>query len=341
MKSDSNLGVDESRHALHANKRVLAMVLAGILCAVAVVAYFGADDVFRAVRSVGVAGFVQLCLCALILYLPLGAAWWVLASYHDAARFSTFAAGRIVRDAGGDLLPFSPIGGVVLGARATMLGGMSGSTAFASSTVDVTTELIAQTLFIAIGASIWFAHDRTGDLTMAVGLGVALAIAAAAAFLALQRYGLQWTARLAARWTDGARQRTEAFTQALSSIYRRHWRIAASVVLHLIAWIGSGAITWLAIGLAGGEVDLLSAIAIESLICALRSAAFFVPGALGVQEAGYAFLAPLFGLTPDIGLAVSLLKRAREIVIGVGALLVYQRSEKAALDRMPQTAKDM
>ena len=54
MKSDSNLGVDESRHALHANKRVLAMVLVGILCAVAVVAYFGADDVFRAVRSVGV-----------------------------------------------------------------------------------------------------------------------------------------------------------------------------------------------------------------------------------------------------------------------------------------------
>ena len=43
-----------------------------------------------------------------------------------------------------------------------------------------------------------------------------------------------------------------------------------------------------------------------------------------VQEAGYAMLAPLFGLPAEMGLAVSLLKRAREIVLGVPALVIVE-----------------
>ena len=52
--------------------------------------------------------------------------------------------------------------------------------------------------------------------------------------------------------------------------------------------------------------------------------AAFVPAAIGVQEAGYAMLAPLFGLPAEMGVAVSLLKRAREIALGVPALLYWQ-----------------
>ena len=79
--------------------------------------------------------------------------------------------------------------------------------------------------------------------------------------------------------------------------------------------------------LIGGKIGIENALAVESILCALRSAAVVVPGALGVQEAGYAMLMPLFGLTPDIGLAVSLLKRAREIAIGAPVLLFWQGLE--------------
>ena len=64
--------------------------------------------------------------------------------------------------------------------------------------------------------------------------------------------------------------------------------------------------------------------AIESLVCAARSAAAIVPNALGVQEAAYAVLAPLFGVGAEFGLAVSLLKRARDIAVGVPILLLWQ-----------------
>jgi hypothetical protein len=68
----------------------------------------------------------------------------------------------------------------------------------------------------------------------------------------------------------------------------------------------------------------------------LRSIAAPVPAAIGVQEWGYAMLAPLFGLPAEMGLAVSLLKRAREIVLGVPALLYWQSIEGRAAMRGAQ-----
>ena len=56
----------------------------------------------------------------------------------------------------------------------------------------------------------------------------------------------------------------------------------------------------------------------------LRSATVFIPAAIGVQEAGYAVLAPVFGLPAEIGLAVSLLRRARDLVVAVPVLLTWQ-----------------
>ena len=60
---------------------------------------------------------------------------------------------------------------------------------------------------------------------------------------------------------------------------------------------------------------------------AVRGAAFAIPGALGVQEGGYLLLAPLAGLHPDTALALSLAKRAREVLLGVPGLLHLHASE--------------
>jgi hypothetical protein len=75
------------------------------------------------------------------------------------------------------------------------------------------------------------------------------------------------------------------------------------------------------------QIDLAAVMAIESLVYATKSAGFIVPNALGVQEAAYAMLAPLFGVGAEFGLAVSLLKRARDIAVGVPILLIWQAVE--------------
>ena len=97
-----------------------------------------------------------------------------------------------------------------------------------------------------------------------------------------------------------------------------------------------GGATWVAFQLVGADVSFLDAMAIEALLSTLRSIAVFVPAAIGVQEGGYVALAQLFGLPAEMGLAVSLLKRAREIVLGIPALLYWQSVEGRAALRSAQ-----
>jgi hypothetical protein len=68
---------------------------------------------------------------------------------------------------------------------------------------------------------------------------------------------------------------------------------------------------------------------LESVGQAIRGAAFAIPGALGVQEGGYLLLASLIGLPPNAGLALSLAKRTREILLGLPGLIYLHVSERA------------
>ena len=121
--------------------------------------------------------------------------------------------------------------------------------------------------------------------------------------------------------------RTAQFRNAIHGLYRQRGRVALSFWLHLVGWCASGVWLWLVVRVLGAPIALSSALAIQSLLEALRSATVFVPAALGVQEAGYAALVPLFGLSPETGIAVSVLRRARDIAVGIPALLAWQLVE--------------
>ena len=83
----------------------------------------------------------------------------------------------------------------------------------------------------------------------------------------------------------------------------------------------------------GVPMGLASLIMLESLTYALRSAAFFVPAAAGVQEGGYILVGAALGLGPEFALALSLMKRARELTLGVTGLVVWQAIEGNSLLR--------
>jgi uncharacterized membrane protein YbhN (UPF0104 family) len=74
----------------------------------------------------------------------------------------------------------------------------------------------------------------------------------------------------------------------------------------------------------GHPVGVAAALSIEALTLLIRSAAFFVPGGLGVQEAGIIMLGQLFGIDSSVSLSLALVKRMRETVMGVPALLSWQ-----------------
>jgi len=86
---------------------------------------------------------------------------------------------------------------------------------------------------------------------------------------------------------------------------------------------------WLALRFLGHPVGWIDALLLESIGQAIRGAAFAIPGSLGVQEGGYLLLAPLVGLPPEAALALSLAKRAREILLGLPGLLYLHFSERS------------
>jgi putative membrane protein len=284
--------------------------------------------VLAAVAAVGLGGFALLTAAGLLVVALLGSGWLALIPKASARDFLTFVIGRLTRDSAGDILPFSQLGGIVIGARAVILRGVSPPLAFASAIADVTTELLAQTVFILIGIALCVAPLRTSATTApyvdGLILGTLLLVPGIATCVVLQQRGSVLAERLARRFLPAALKHTAAFSEQLRVMYASPARLALASTIHLVAWIAASGLIWLSVRLIGLHLDFFSCIAIEALLAALRSATVFVPAALGVQEAGYAALMPVFGLGPEVGLVLSLLKRARDLVIGVPVLLAWQ-----------------
>jgi glycosyltransferase 2 family protein len=310
--------------------RVAIVAALGVLLALYVVLHIGFGAVVSAVARMGLGGFGLLCLYGLSIS-PLLAAAWIVLLPAGGGYFGVFVWARLVREAASDLLPFSQIGAIALGARAAILHRVPAPLAFASTIVDVTTELLAQIAFIALGLGIFSKHAPSTPFSASLGkfvlIGLAMAVFAGAVLLALQRYGHRLTGQIAARLLPRAAAQTGAVGAQLDAIHATRSRVALSCAVHLVAWIASGVGTWIAFRLMGAHVDVGFVIAVEAFVGAARSAAVLVPNGWGVQEASYALLAPLLGVGPEFGLAVSLLKRARDIVLGVPILVISQAVE--------------
>jgi putative membrane protein len=319
--------------------RIVVIAALGAALALYLVAFVGIAAVFSAAFAAGWGGFAILCLYTLALFLLLGMAWRAL--LPDALQSVwVFVWARMVRDAATEVLPFSQLGGIVLGARAAIIQGVATAAAFASTAVDVTTEMMAQIVFVSVGLGILSVRAPhtpfAASLTTALAIALGLAVIGCGTFFALQRHSLWLTGKLATRVMRGAGAAGAAVAATFTDIHRSPLRIGLSSALHLCGWVASAVGTWIAFRLIGVRIDLLPVVAIESLVCAARSAAVFIPNALGVQEAAYAGLAPLFGVGAEFGLAVSLLKRARDVALGVPILLIWHVAEgQRALAKPP------
>jgi putative membrane protein len=320
--------------------RIFFIAAFALALALYFVAYIGLGAVFSAAVAVGWSGFSLFCVCGLALFPVLGLAWYVLLPVSMRTPWPLFVWARMVRDAATEVLPFSQLGGIALGTRAAILEGATPAVVFGSTIVDVTAEVLAQIAYTALGVAILSARAPrimpAGSLTRVALIGLVVAAAGGGLFLVLQRHGRRLTETLAARLLPRAVAATAAVGAALVAIHRSPARIGLCAALHFAGWIGAAAGVWIAFRLIGQPVDFASVIAIESLICAARSAAVFIPNGWGVQEAAYAVLTPLFGIGAEFGLAVSLLKRARDIALGVPVLVIWQAIEgRRALTRGP------
>jgi putative membrane protein len=316
-------------------KLSIGLAVLGLLLGTLLVGWFGAGRVLSGVLSVGWGGFAIVLGWQLLLFAILGLGWDVIAPRREARRLWLFIWGRMVRDASANCLPFSQVGGFVFGARAVTLHGVPWSMATASTVVDVTAEFLAELAFTGIGLGILIARAPESHLAVPVEIGLGLAVMAGLALIWLQQGAAALFARLgrrvAGRWFTDARERVEVLQTELSLIYGHTLRLVTGFFVHLIGWIGTGVAGWITYHLLGVPIDFDDALAIEALLAAATAMAFLVPVSAGVQEAGYAGLGAIFGVAPELSLAVSLVRRARDLALGIPILLTWQFFEMRRL----------
>ena len=326
----SEAAADKARPSRAKTTAVIAAVV-GLIIATGVIAYFNAGKVLAAVAPIGWGGFAVVVAAQVVLFIPLGLAWWGVDPERRPSRSPVFMWGRLAREAASDVLPFSQVGGLVISARCAILGGVSAASAFGSNIVDVTVEMVAQIIYTLIGIALLVVRLGTGGgqsklllpIVGSVGVGLFIVVS----FIATQRKGLASLGKFIQRLAPSAAEHTQAMTEVIEEAYGKPGRLLMGLALHILAWFGGAAGTWLILRFMGHPLPFLSVVAIESLLFAARNAAFIVPSGLGVQEGVYALLGPLFGLPSEAALALSLLKRARDIAIGVPVLLTWQLAE--------------
>ena len=236
-----------------------------------------------------------------------------------------------IREASNRLLPLANIGGEIIGIRLLRWRGVAVATAAASVVMEVLLTIINQYVFIALGAVLLIATTARTNTLDSVLIALAFSLPLPAALVVVLRYGNPF-----ARFESLARKLLGASSTLLASLdgfrldleiralYARPLRLLLAGTWQLLGMVVGSFENWLILRLLGHPVGIADAIALEALTQAVRHAFFVVPAALGVQEGGLILLGAMIGLPADISVALSLIKRLREIGFGVPALVSWQ-----------------
>ena len=229
----------------------------------------------------------------------------------------------------------------MVAARLLRRRGVPLTAAVAGSVGDLTMEMLTQILFTLIGLGLLVLLVGESGVGGYILGGVGVAVAGAVGFVAAQWFGLaglieRGIMRLSTRFGWAPLEGAGGLDDALRALYRAPSRMAWACTHHSISWLLGGIEVCLALHFLGTDVGFGEGLVIEALGQALKAAGFAIPGAIGVAEGGYVVVCHLFGLAPELAIALGLVKRLREVLLGVPALVAWQvREARATPERTP------
>jgi len=306
-------------------------MLAGLLLATGLIAYQGAGDVFGMLLALGW-GFVPVVLVHVVQMLCSAMGWRLLIARPWPRPFLVLLKIRWIREGANGLLPVAHIGGEIVGARILSFHGVRGDVSGASVVVDLTVEIVTQVIFTIVGLALLALGGKGGEELADVVAGVAVGAIAIGGFVIAQRVGLFM---LIERGLDRMMEKAQWLSvggikglhDAIQAIHRNPKALAGSAAWHFLSWMIGGVEVWLILYFMGVDVGLREALILECLGQAAHSAGFMVPGAIGIQEGGLMLFGAMLGVSPEAALGLSLVKRLRELVLGIPAIAVWQLVE--------------
>lgn len=229
-----------------------------------------------------------------------------------------------------NLVPSAAIGGDVVRTRLATVRGVPLPIAAASVIADITLGIFAQAGFTFLGLALLVHVTGRTSLIRPTLVGVGIGLLAVIMFLLAQRRGIfSFLTEMISRLTNSSEwqslvQDGESLDAEVRAIYGRHGALAANIGWTVISLLSSTGEIWIALHALGSSATFVNALILQSMAMTIRSAAFPVPGAVGVQEGGYLVIGNLLGIPGGTAFAISLLARVRDFAVGVPALLVWQ-----------------
>jgi putative membrane protein len=315
----------------------LLITLAGLGLGAYLVIDHGWSDVLRGLQAVGWSGLVAITLVHALPTLFCGLAWWTLLRPHVDEGWFLFVWLRWIRDGTDGVVPILPVSGELVATRILKL--RRTAIAGAGIIVDLTAELLGQLLFAVLGFALLVMTHPSSHYWGWIALGIAIMTVQFGGFLVTQKKGLFRLIDQPLDWIRRRRRRPQSQADRtlhdhILQIHAHREAFLGAVLLHFVAWVVGALEAWLALRLMGHPLPVADVLVMESLVSAIRSITFFVPLDVGVQEGSYVLVGSLLGLPTGLALAISLVKRARDVIKGVPAVLLWQLIER----RQPRRA---
>lgn len=304
----------------------LVLLVAGVASVVYLVTRTGTAALLEPIRSLGW-GLVPVLLAPYLGVTLLHTLAWQFVLPRDRVPFVTLGLVRLAGETfnvatasvGGE-----PVKALLLRPRVPL------DRAAASVVVDKTTIVVGQGLLLVVGLIVArAAFDLPATFLQAMTWLLVVEIVAVGGFALAQVSGVlgRGLGLLGRVGLGGLARRAGpvlGVERTVAAFYREHrGGLALSIVLHWLGWLVGSLEVYLILRLLDVESSLAAAVVIEAFATAIRFVAFAVPGALGALEAGTMVVFATLGLGAELGLAVMLVRRLRQIawvVFGLACL---------------------
>ena len=237
-----------------------------------------------------------------------------------------------LRQAINGLLPVARVGGEVANARLLLKRGIGSARVVSSLVVSMTITLGTHAVFTACGLTLLLCRNASSTLARAVWLALGAGVLLLTMVAGVQRAGLFGLLRRVARVVGGERLAEEVgsaerLDRVMRAVWRRPSRVLECAAWQLAGWVAGSGQIWIFLHCAGSPISPRAALMVEALVQTLNSAAFLVPAGVGIQEGAFLVMGNVVGLSPSMGLALALARRARDVLLFVPALMAWQGLE--------------
>jgi len=266
-------------------------------------------------------------------------AWWVLFPKSDRLPLRKLLWMRWIGESVSTLVPSAAVGGDIIRARLAAISGAPLPIAAGSVLVDLTLGVFTQAIFTVLGLVLLVGVTGQKNFVRPTLIGTFIGVVGVAGFYFVQRLGMfRFLAKIVARLANSPEwqslvQSGETLDRTIRTLYARRRAVVMCCVWTIISLVAGSGEIWIALHALNLHATFVNALILQSMVLTIRSAAFAVPGGLGVQEGGYLFVGNLLGIPGDAAFALSLIARVRELALGIPGLISWQIIEARRLWR--------